>query len=98
MSERAFVDTNILVRRKARNPVEPGEVRRLMEDYLRWEIIVNDGNVNLGALELEQRFKVSFWDALILQAANTSGVSTLYSEDLSHGQVYDQVQVVNPFA
>lgn len=52
----------------------------------------------LSALDLEQRFGVSFWDALILQAAKTADVTALYSEDLSHGQLYDAVQVVNPFA
>lgn len=97
LSTQVIQEFYVNVRRKARNPVEPDEARRLVEDYSSWELVVNDGRAILGALDLEQRFKVSFWDALILQAASTAAVSTLYSEDLSHGQSYGGVEVVNPF-
>ena len=50
----------------------------------------------MEALEIEERYKLSFWDALVLQAAQASGAAILYSEDLSHGQVYGSVRVVNP--
>jgi predicted nucleic acid-binding protein len=42
------------------------------------------------------RYKTSFWDALIFQAAESSGASILYSEDLATGQRYGTIQVVNP--
>ena len=48
------------------------------------------------ALEIEERYKISFWDALIVRAAQTSGADILYSEDLNDGQVYGSVRVVNP--
>lgn len=51
----------------------------------------------LDALELRQRFGVSYWDAAIIAAARQLGCHTLYSEDLQHGQDYDGVKVVNPF-
>ena len=97
LSTQVIQEFYVNVRRRARNPIEPAEVRRLVEDYLLWEIVVNDGSTILGALDIERRFKVSFWDALILQAANTAKVTTVYSEDLSHGQSYHEVKVVNPF-
>ncbi len=97
LSTQVLQEFYVNVRRKARNPIEPAESRRLVEDYLLWEVVVNDGSTILGALEIEQRFKVSFWDALILQAANSAKVATVYSEDLSHGQSYYGVEVVNPF-
>ncbi len=97
LSTQVVQEFYVNVRRKAAKPVEPDEARRLVEDYLHWEVIVNDGNTILGALDLEQRYGVSFWDALILQAAKTAKVKTVISEDLSHGQLYDQVEVVNPF-
>ena len=37
-----------------------------------------------------------FWDALVIEAAQASGAETLYSEDLSDGQQYGGLQVVNP--
>jgi predicted nucleic acid-binding protein len=39
----------------------------------------------LEALDLEDRYQISFWDALIVQAAEASGATVLYSEDLSDG-------------
>lgn len=98
LSTQVLQEFYVNVRRKARNPIAPAESRRLMEDYLLWEVVVNDGNTILGALDIEQRFKVSFWDALILQAANSAKVATVYSEDLSHRQTYYGVEVINPFA
>jgi predicted nucleic acid-binding protein len=49
------------------------------------------------AVALRRRYQVSHWDATILAAARELGCHTLYSEDLSHGQDYDGVRVVNPF-
>jgi predicted nucleic acid-binding protein len=43
------------------------------------------------------RYRVSFWEALVLQAAQASVAEILYSEDLSHGQRYGPVRVENPF-
>ena len=49
------------------------------------------------AIALHERFSLSYWDAAILAAAAQLGCRTVYSEDLSHGQQYDAVQVLNPF-
>ena len=136
MSDRAFVDTNILVYahdntagskhekaralverlwadrsgvlstqvlqelyvslRKARNPMPAAEARQVVADYLRWEVVVNNGDSVVEAAELEARYRISFWDALIVLAASASGVEILYSEDLSAVQAYGSVRVVNP--
>jgi predicted nucleic acid-binding protein len=37
-----------------------------------------------------------FWDALVVQAAQVAGAEILYSEDLSDGQTYGTVRVINP--
>jgi predicted nucleic acid-binding protein len=50
----------------------------------------------LAAIDLKQRFVISYWDAAILAAAKTLGCQTVYSEDLNHGQDYDGVRVENP--
>ncbi len=73
------------------------EARALVADYLCWEVIVNDGRSVMEAAELEGRHRISFWDALVVHAVNVSGATVLYSEDLSHGQRYGNVRVVNPF-
>ncbi len=55
------------------------------------------GSSILEAIDLEARYQISFWDALIVQAANPSGAETLYSEDLNEDQSYGGARVVNPF-
>jgi predicted nucleic acid-binding protein len=57
---------------------------------------VNRGDSILEALDLEARYQVSFWDALVIQAAQVAGAEILYSEDLSDGQRYGTVRVKNP--
>jgi predicted nucleic acid-binding protein len=41
---------------------------------------------------------ISYWDAAILAAPEALGAQTLFSEDLSDGQQYGGVRVVNPFS
>ena len=57
---------------------------------------IDAGIVKRGA-EISQRYRISYWDGAILAAAEALGATTLYSEDLSHGQSYGSVKVVNPF-
>jgi predicted nucleic acid-binding protein len=52
----------------------------------------------IQATRFATRYQISYWDAAILAAATELGCGTLYSEDLSHGQIYGTVQVINPFA
>jgi predicted nucleic acid-binding protein len=49
------------------------------------------------ALELAGRFRINYYDALILATARLAACETLYSEDLNPGQDYDGVRVENPF-
>jgi predicted nucleic acid-binding protein len=50
------------------------------------------------AIEYSERFRISYWDAAIIIAAEMLGAGTIYSEDLNDGQRYGGVRVVNPFA
>jgi predicted nucleic acid-binding protein len=96
LSTQVLQELCINLRRKIARPLPVEEVRRLIQDYLSWEIVVNSPASVLQALEIEVRYKTSFWDALVLQAAETAGAAVLYSEDLAAGQKYGPIQVVNP--
>ena len=50
------------------------------------------------ALELHLSYQLSHWDSLIIASAQETKCSIVYSEDMNHGQNYDGVQVINPFA
>jgi predicted nucleic acid-binding protein len=97
LSTQVIQEFYVNVRRKARHPISATEARRLVGDYLSWEVIVNGGDAILEAMDLERRYDLSFWDALLIQSANTGGAEVLYSEDFNHGQTYGLVNVNNPF-
>jgi predicted nucleic acid-binding protein len=54
-------------------------------------------DIFVAAIALSARFQISYWDAAIIAAAKTLGARTVYSEDLSHDQIYDGITIVNPF-
>jgi predicted nucleic acid-binding protein len=96
LSTQVLQELCINLRRKAQNPLPLDEVRLLIREYSTWEVVTNTAESVLRALDIEMRYKTSFWDALILQAAEEAGASILYSEDLAAGQRYGAIQVVNP--
>ena len=97
LSTQVLQEFYVNVRRKARPPVSLDEARALVSDYLAWEPIANDGATILEAIDAGHRYRISFWDALIVAAARKADASVLYSEDLNHGQTFGSVQVLNPF-
>jgi predicted nucleic acid-binding protein len=98
VSTQVLQELCVNLRRKAARPADIKTVREIIADYLVWEVFINTGESILEALDIERRYKVSFWDALIIQAAAASGAAVMYSEDLSNGEKYGSVRVVNPLA
>lgn len=96
VSTQVLQELAVNLRRKAKKPLDAKATRELVSDYLSWQIVVNDGGSILEALDLEARYRISFWDALVIQAAQASGAEILYSEDLSDGQIFGIVRVINP--
>jgi predicted nucleic acid-binding protein len=96
LSTQVLQELCVNLRRKLAHPLAVGEIRRLVSDYMSWEVVVNAPEAVIQALEIESRYKISFWDALILQAAEQCGAAILYSEDLAAKQSYGTVRVVNP--
>jgi len=98
LSTQVLQELCVNLRRKVARPLGVDEIRRLLHDYISWEIVVNTPESVIQALEIEVRYKTSFWDALILQAAEQSGAAILYSEDLAAKQKYGTMRVLNPLA
>lgn len=71
--------------------------RSKVELFGRLDLVRIDLDLLLAAIDLQARASLSFWDALVVRAAQASGCSVLYTEDLQHGQRFDSVAVVNPF-
>jgi len=96
LSTQVLQELCINLRRKVRRPLSTEEVRQVVSDYSSWEVITNTTESIIRALDIEKRYQLSFWDALIIDAAETAGAAILYSEDLGSGQRYRGVRLVNP--
>lgn len=86
-----------VVTRKFRPPMPPPEARRLIADYATWEVVSPDAALVLDASLLESSHPISFWDALIVEAARRAGADVLLTEDLQHGQNFGGITIQNPF-
>jgi predicted nucleic acid-binding protein len=69
----------------------------LVKDFLSWPIEQVTPHDIIDAIALQDRYKYSFWDSLIIVVAQKSGAITLYSEDLQDGQKFGELTIVNPF-
>ena len=98
LSTQVLQELCVNLRRKTAHPLSVEHTRALLQDYLRWEIVINTAESILEALVIEQRYIISFWDALIIQAAGSAGASIVYSEDLADGQKYGSLRVINPLS
>ena len=72
-------------------------VREEILDLLSWQPIVVDFVIIDVAWRIQDRYRLSFWDALIVAAAKSASCRYLLTEDLQSGQKIDGVTVVNPF-
>ena len=72
--------------------------KEIMRDLLKWNVVANDGESILEAVNILLRYHYSFWDSMIIEAAVKSGAGMLLTEDLSDGQIISGVTIKNPFA
>ncbi len=74
------------------------DIRQQMQFWEQYEVVqVTPAIIHMG-LDLHQTRSIAFFDALIVAAAQTSGCTVLYSEDMNAGERVNGVRVVNPFA
>lgn len=83
--------------KKGSVPLAPDVARRWVHLLAKRPFVVVDEHLVLAGIDLSQRYKISYWDGAIIAAAERLGVTTVYSEDLVHGQTYGKVRVCNPF-
>ena len=84
--------------RKLRPAMTAVEAQRIVRGLAVWRPVPIDLPVLERAWFLEERFTLSWWDALIVSAAQVCECRVLLTEDLQHGQEFDMVRVIDPFA
>ena len=82
---------------KARIGFDPSEAREIVRDLIVWQPVGIDLRILERAWHVQDGNSVSWWDAVIVAAAQSLGCSMLLTEDLQHGHAFGEVRVVNPF-
>ncbi len=98
----AVISTQVLqefyVNARKKLKLDGPAARARVEVYSTFEVVAVTPALILAAIDLNRLDSISFWDALIIRAAEHAGCDTLYSEDLQAGRRFGPVRVVNPFA
>jgi len=87
----------VTVTRKLPKPMKPGKAKEVVSDLLKWNHVAIDGPMILDAIDLHSDHGYSFWDSLIIAAAERAECGLLLSEDLSPGRTIAGVTIKNPF-
>ena len=87
----------VTVRRKFAEALPEPDAVALVEQMRRLPVVAIDGELVSAAVAAVRSWQLSYWDALIIAAAEASGCAMLLSEDLADGVLYGNVQVQNPF-
>jgi predicted nucleic acid-binding protein len=88
----------VTVTTKIPRPLKAEVAAEIVRDLSYWRLHAPVAEDVLGAIDLQQRQGISFWDAMNLWSAQQLDCETIWSEDLSQGQRYNGVRVVNPFS
>ena len=98
VSTQVLQEFYVVATRKFDPPIARAEARELVALYAAWPVIQVDVELILDAAALEERETLSFWDALIVEAARRAGAVQLLSEDLQGGRRIAGIVLENPFA
>ncbi len=77
--------------------VAPLQAKNMVHAFGHFEVVTVTPDLIEDAIDCSILAQLSFWDALILVAAESAQCSHLWTEDLSHGQIIRGVRVINPF-
>jgi predicted nucleic acid-binding protein len=86
----------VSVRRLSR-PLSAAEAEEALGSFAVFSPITEDWSMVVGAARRSRERTLSFWDALIVEAALRAGAGRLFTEDLQHGQRIGDLTVENPF-
>ncbi len=87
----------VTVTAKIPKPLEAGPASEIISDFLKWDVVINDGEIILEAIEIQTEYGYSFWDSMIITAAIRGGADLLYTEDLTDRHSIKGVAILNPF-
>ena len=97
VSAQVLGESYVTLVRKGATPMAPSVAADHLRGIATLRVVPLTGDLVFRAIELQGEHQLSYWDALIVAAAEDADCATLWSEDLSDGRVYGTVTVRNPF-
>lgn len=97
LSTQVLQEFYVVVTQKIRTPLNKSAAREIVRKYGAWVESAITPETVARASEISEVWHVSFWDGMILAAAERDRAAELLTEDLSDGQMIAGVKIVNPF-
>jgi predicted nucleic acid-binding protein len=97
LSLQVLNETYAVVKRKPEFAHWRSSIRPFLSDMRHWMTPPLTNDAPGDAWALEDRYRIGFWDSLVLVSANRAGCAYFLSEELNDGQLYGAVQAINPF-
>lgn len=97
ISTQVLQEFYVTITKKVLRPVESDLARMIIQDFLQWKVVINDGQSILEAIDIQNKHKFDFWDAMVVQAAIKGEAAVLLSEDFESGRTIDGIRFRNPF-
>ena len=98
LSAQVLHEFYVTVTRKTAKTLAVDQALEWLEQFDAFPCVEIDAALVKIAVELSERYQLSYWDGAIVAAAEQARASILYTEDLNDGQALGSLQVCNPFA
>jgi predicted nucleic acid-binding protein len=96
LSVQVLQEFYVNVTRKLSTPIALATARQIVSAYGAWVRSPTSAQTAMRATDIAESSQISFWDAMILAAAEECEAAVLWSEDLNAGQTIAGIKIVNP--
>jgi predicted nucleic acid-binding protein len=97
LSVQVMQELYVTLTRKVAHPLSSDRAEEILRDLSYWRLHAPNALDVLSAIDLQRRYQLSFWDAMVITSAGVMGCDTLWSEDFNPEERYNGVRVKNPF-
>ena len=98
LSTQVMMEFFVTVTRKLPRPLSLAATNNISEDFGTWPVFRPHPTDIVGAGKIAARYGISFWDGMIVRAAEALSVTMIWTEELNDGQRYQGIRVRNPFS
>jgi len=97
LSGQVLAEFYVNITRKPEIPLSPSEAELWIDALCAFPVAAVDETLVRTGIVYARKYQIHYFDAALVAAAERLGAPILYTEDLSDGQLYGPVRVVNPF-